>query len=217
MSEPPEPLRVVVADDHPFYRRGLTRSLTASGVAVVAEAPSGAAAVQAVRDTLPDVVVMDLNMPGVSGLEATRQVLDEAPETRVLMLTVSADETDVAEAIATGACGYVLKDRPVQEVIAGVRAAAAGGSHFTAQLAMPLLRRLREGSSLAVDLTGIAFDANEREVLALVVEGRADHEIAAALDIGIDDVRALAAAILSKLHRESRVKAALEASAGRRR
>jgi DNA-binding NarL/FixJ family response regulator len=217
MSGPPEPLRVVVADDHPFYRRGLTRSLTASGVAVVAEAPSGAAAVQAVRETLPDVVVMDLNMPGVSGLEATRQVLDEAPGTRVLMLTVSADEADVADAIAAGACGYLLKDRPVQEVIAGVRAAAAGGSHFSAQLAMPLLRRLREGSSIAVDLTGVAFDANEREVLALMAEGRADHEIAAALDIGIDDVRAHAAAILSKLHRESRVKAALEASAGRRR
>jgi DNA-binding NarL/FixJ family response regulator len=216
MSGPPEPLWVVVADDHPFYRRGLTRSLRASGVAVVAEAPSGAAAVQAVRDTLPDVVVMDLNMPGVSGLEATRQVLDEAPGTRVLMLTVSADETDVTDAIAAGACGYVLKDRPVQEVIAGVRAAAAGGSHFSAQLAMPLLRRLREGSSIAVDVTGVAFDAHEREVLALLAEGHADHEIAAVLDIDLDDVRAHGASILSKLHRESRVKAALEASGGRR-
>jgi DNA-binding NarL/FixJ family response regulator len=217
MSEPPEPLRVVVADDHPFYRRGLARSLTASGVSVVAEAPSGAAAVQAVRDTLPDVVVMDLNMPGVSGLEATRQVLEEAPETRVLMLTVSAQENDVVDAIAAGACGYVLKDRPVQEVIAGVRAAAAGETHFSTQLAMPLLRRLRDGSSMAVDVTGVAFDEPERAVLAQVAEGRADHEIAVALGIGIDDVRAHAASILSKLHRASRVKAALEASAGRRR
>lgn len=216
MSEPPEPLRVVVADDHPFYRRGLARSLTASGISVVVEAPSGAAAVQAVRDTLPDVVVMDLNMPGVSGLEATRQVLEEAPETRVLMLTVSAQENDVVDAIAAGACGYVLKDRPVQEVIAGVRAAAAGETHFSTQLAMPLLRRLRHGSSMAVDVTGVAFDEPERAVLAQVAEGRADHEIAVALGIGIDDVRAHAAAILSKLHRESRVKAALEASAGRR-
>jgi DNA-binding NarL/FixJ family response regulator len=216
MSGPPDPLRVVVADDHPFYRRGLTRSLAASGVDVVAEAPSGAAAVQAVRDTVPDVVVMDLNMPGVSGLEATRQVLDEAPETRVLVLTVSADETDLTDAIVAGACGYVLKDRPVQEVIAGVRAAAAGESHFSAQLAMPLLRRLRDGSRIAVDLTGVAFDAQEREVLAQVGEGRSDHEIAAALEIGLDDVRAHAAAIVSKLHRESRLKAALAASAGRR-
>jgi len=217
MDGEPEPLRVVVADDHPFYRRGLARSLTASGVTVVAEAPSGAAALQAVRETSPDVVVMDLNMPGVSGLEATRQVLAEAPETRVLVLTVSAQETDIADAIAAGACGYVLKDRPVQEVIAGVRAAAAGESHFSSQLAMPLLRRLRDGSGIAVDVTGVAFDEPERAVLAQLAEGRADHEIAVAMGIGIDDVRAHAASILSKLHRESRVKAALEASAGRRR
>jgi DNA-binding NarL/FixJ family response regulator len=212
----PEPLRVVVADDHPFYRSGLGRSLKSHGIAVVAEASNGANAIRAVRETAPDVVVMDLNMPGVSGLEATRELISDAPETRVLVLTVSADETDLIDAIVAGACGYVLKDRPVQEVVEGIRAAAAGRSHFSAQLAMPLLRRLREPSGIEVDLSGVDLDALEHDVLGLIADGMSDLEIAETLGISQSEVRSQASGILAKLEPDQRVQAARRASGKRR-
>ncbi len=119
MSRPAEEtLRVVIADDHPFYRKGLARSLRAHGIEVVAEAPNGEAAIRAVESTSPDVVVMDLKMPGVSGLEATRELTQRAVPTRVLVLSVSAEDTDVTEAVLAGASGYVLKELPVEELIA---------------------------------------------------------------------------------------------------
>ena len=121
-----ERLRVVIADDHPPYRAGLARTLRENGIDVVAEVSNGEAAIHTVEETEPDVVVMDLNMPGLSGLEATRRLLDEAPSTVVLVLSVSAQGDDVTEAMEAGAHGYLLKDGPLEEVVAGIRAAAAG-------------------------------------------------------------------------------------------
>ena len=118
-------LRVVVADDHPFYREGLAQSLRDSGIDVVRAVPNGEAGIQAVEETAPDLVLMDLNMPGVSGVEATRQLGERSPTTRVLMLSVSAEEVDVAEAISAGAVGYVLKESPQEEIIAAIRVVAA--------------------------------------------------------------------------------------------
>ena len=119
-----ESLRVVIADDHAFYRAGLVRLLRRSGVDVVADVPNGEAAVAAAVETAPDVVVMDLNMPGMSGLQATRRLAELSPATRVRVRSVSAQEADVTEAILAGASGYVLKDGPIEEVVAGIRAAA---------------------------------------------------------------------------------------------
>jgi DNA-binding NarL/FixJ family response regulator len=119
-------LRVVIADDHPAYRAGLARMLRVNGIDVVAEVSNGDAAIHAVEEHAPQVVVMDLNMPGLSGLEATRRLVDAAPGTRVLVLSVSAQADDVSEAIEAGAHGYVLKDGPLEEVLAAIRAAAAG-------------------------------------------------------------------------------------------
>jgi DNA-binding NarL/FixJ family response regulator len=123
-----EPLRVVIADDHPAYRAALARVLREHGIDVVAESSNGESAIRATLETEPDVVVMDLNMPGLSGSDATRRLSDEAPSTRVLVLSVSAQAEDVSEAIQAGAHGYVLKDGPLEEVVVGVRAAAAGHS-----------------------------------------------------------------------------------------
>jgi DNA-binding NarL/FixJ family response regulator len=170
------PLRVVIADDHPFYRMGLVRSLRARGIDVVAEARDGAAAIRAVEETKPDVVVMDLRMPGLSGIEVTRRLTERAPATRVLVLSVSADEDDVIAALLAGACGYVLKDRPVREVIAGIEAAAGRG---------PFARR--------VHLT-----ARERDLIDLVADGKADDEIAATLGITPSTVRSHTTSILTK-------------------
>jgi DNA-binding NarL/FixJ family response regulator len=159
---------------------------------------------------------MDLNMPGVSGLEATRRLAADAPETRILVLTVSADEADLTDAIVAGASGYVLKDRPVQEVVAAIRTVAVGRSHISAQLAMPLLRRLRQPSHVELDLAGVHLEAVEHHVLRLVGAGLADHEIAEQLGIGQSDVRNHASAILAKLQPDERVQAALRASDRRR-
>jgi DNA-binding NarL/FixJ family response regulator len=127
------PLRVVVADDHPFYRQGLVQSLRDSGIDVVREVPNGEAGIRAVEETVPDLLLMDLNMPGVSGVEAARQLRTRSPSTPVLMLSVSAEETDVAEAISAGAVGYVLKESPQEDIIAAIRAAAAGRPVVSAQ------------------------------------------------------------------------------------
>jgi DNA-binding NarL/FixJ family response regulator len=123
-----EPLRIVIADDHPVYRQGLARLLAKSGIEVMAQAANGLEALQAVEEAAPDVVVMDLNMPGLGGVEATRRLTERTPVSRVLVLSVSAQEEDVTEAILAGASGYVLKDGPVEEVVAGIKAAAVGDS-----------------------------------------------------------------------------------------
>jgi DNA-binding NarL/FixJ family response regulator len=211
-DETSKPLRVVVADDHPFYRRELARSLAASGIEVAAEAPNGEIAIRAVEATNPDVVIMDLNMPGVSGLEATRRLMEHDPTIRVLVLSVSAEEADVTDALLAGAVGYVLKDRQVQELIEAIRAAAAGETRISPQLAMPLLRRLRGPAGIELDLAGVPLTGEERSVLDLVAEGRADHEIAELLGSSSAEVAAVAATILMKLRPEDRVQAAERAS-----
>jgi DNA-binding NarL/FixJ family response regulator len=206
----PEPLRVVVADDHPYYRRGLVRSLRARGIEVVGEVPNGEAAIRAVEETAPDVVVMDLKMPGMSGFEATRRLTARSPASRVVVLSVSNDEEDVSDAVLAGACGYVLKESPVDEVVAGIRAAAAGESHISQAITTPLLRRLREPAGVRADMATVRLADREREVLDLLAHGKEDDEIAATLGVSAESVRRHASSILTKL-----VHAAVRASGGR--
>jgi DNA-binding NarL/FixJ family response regulator len=133
----PERLRVVIADDHPAYRAGLARMLRENGIDVVAEASNGEAAIRTVEETGPDLVVMDLNMPGLSGVDATRRLIDEAPSTRVLMLSVSARGDDVTNAMEAGAHGYLLKEGPLEDLVAGIRAAAAGQALISPPIVPP--------------------------------------------------------------------------------
>lgn len=203
----PEPLRVVIADDHPYYRRGLVRSLRARGIEVVGEAPNGEAAIRAVEEAAPDVVLMDLKMPGMSGLEATRRLTARTPGSRVLVLSVSNDEEDVSNAVLAGACGYVLKESPVDEVVAGIRAAASGESHISQAITTPLLRRLREPAGVQLDMARVRLSDREREVLELLARGKDDDEIAEVLRLSAGSVRRHASSILTKL-----VHAALRAS-----
>jgi DNA-binding NarL/FixJ family response regulator len=208
-------LRVVIADDHPFYRDGLAKLLTANGIVVAAQAANGEAAIRAVEDTAPDVVVMDLNMPGMSGIEATRQLIDIAPHTRVLVLSVSAQEDDVTEAIVAGASGYVLKESPVEEVVAGIQAAAAGQALISPRVATLLLGRLREHAQTQRDMSSMHLSERELDVLGLLADGKANHEIAEALYISPSTVRNHVANILAKLHVDNRVQAAVRAVRGR--
>jgi DNA-binding NarL/FixJ family response regulator len=151
VPERSETPRVVVVDDHPLYRQGLARLLVESGIDVVAEAGNGLEAITAVEEHAPDVVVVDLNMPGMSGVEVTRRLIERAPASRVLVLSVSAQEGDVTEALLAGASGYILKESPVQEVVAGIHAAAVGESLVSPRIASMLLRKARDWPSQRAD------------------------------------------------------------------
>jgi two-component system NarL family response regulator len=213
LATPPEKLRVVVADDHPMYRQGLADLLTKSGIEVVAQAANGKAAIKAVEETAPDVVVMDLNMPGLSGVETTRLLAERIPASRVLVVSVSDEETDVTDAILAGASGYVLKDGPVEEVVAGIQAAASGESLISPRIASMLLRRIRDREEPG--LPPVHLSARELEVLKLIGEGLDNNEIGEALVISRSTVRNHVASILMKLQVRNRVQAAVRAARNR--
>ena len=137
-------MRLLLADDHTLFRRGLRELLEGYGFAVIGEAPNGSSAVRLARELRPDVTVMDLSMPGMGGVEATTAILEEDPGARILVLTISAEEEEVLDALLAGACGYLLKDAEVAEIVAGVRAAAAGDAMISPTVATRLVSRLRE-------------------------------------------------------------------------
>jgi DNA-binding NarL/FixJ family response regulator len=199
-------MRVVIADDHAFYREGLTRLLRKFGVEVVGEAPDGEAALRMVEQTSPDVVVLDLKMPGVSGLEATRRLVEHGAPSPVLVLSVSAEESDVTDAISAGASAYVLKDEPVEEVVAGIRAAAAGGAHISPRTATALLGRVRGAIVAGEDLAGGGLSATELQVLDLVAAGKGDREVSERLSIGEDTIGDYVRSIVTKLQVADRVR-----------
>jgi len=119
-------MRVLVADDHDLFRAGLRNLLEEQGLSVIGEASTGAETVELARDLLPDVVAMDLSMPTMSGVEATRRILEVSPSTNVVILALSDEDSEVRDAILAGACGYLLKDASIHELVSGVRAAARG-------------------------------------------------------------------------------------------
>jgi DNA-binding NarL/FixJ family response regulator len=204
-------MRVVIADDHAFYREGLARLLGNFGIDVVGEAPDGEAALRMVDEAAPDVVLLDLRMPGVSGLDAVRQLAERAAATQVLVLSVSADESDVTDAIAAGASGYVLKDEPVEEVVAGIRAVAAGGARISPGPANALLGRVRGAIEAGDELAGGGLSTTELQVLGLVAAGKPDTEVSQRLSIGEGTVGDYVRSIVTKLQVESRVRDARRA------
>jgi DNA-binding NarL/FixJ family response regulator len=211
LIRPSESIRIVLADDHAFFREGLARVLSNAGIEVVAEVANGEAAVEAAVEHAPDVVVMDLSMPGLSGLEATRRLQQRAPAARVLVLTVSDSEADVIDAVVAGATGYVLKDASKEEVIAAVRAVAAGHALISPPIASTLLGRIRQQAESAPAVPEVELSARELEVLSLLADGRANAEIGEELFISLSTVRNHISSILMKLHVDNRVQAAVRA------
>ena len=199
-------MRVLIADDHTFYREGLARLLRKLGVDVVGEAADGEAAVRLVEETSPDVVLLDLVMPGVSGLEAVRILTEHSASSRVIVLSVSAAESDVTDAIAAGASGYVLKDEPVEEVIAGMRAAASGRARISPGTATALLGRVRGAIEAGEDMAGGGLSATELQVLDLVAAGKEDREVSERLSIGEGTVGDYVRSIITNLQVERRVR-----------
>jgi two-component system, NarL family, nitrate/nitrite response regulator NarL len=201
---------VVLADDHPFYRTGLSKMLRESGVNVVAEAGNGWAALKVVEETSPDVVVLDQNMPGMSGNEVARRLTSCDPPHRVIVLSVSDDESDVMAALRAGASGYFLKDGPVEEVVAGIEAAARGESYFSPRIGAMLLRRMRERREVPVDMP-VRLSKREQDVLRLIVEGRSNEKIGEGLSIDAGTARNHVSHILAKMGVDNRVQAAVRA------
>ncbi|MEI8106018.1 MAG: response regulator transcription factor [Actinomycetes bacterium] len=205
--------RVLLVDDHDLFRTGLHTLLAEQGVDVVGEAQTGAEAVSAIRELAPDVVVMDLNMPGISGVEAIRQIASLAPLTRVIVLTISDQDADVMNAIVAGACGYLLKDASIDQLMEGIRAAAAGESLVSPAIATKVLQRLRASTSSSHDAATIRSELSDREmqVLKLIASGMDNSQIAADLHISPKTVKNHISNILMKLQIENRIQAAVYA------
>jgi DNA-binding NarL/FixJ family response regulator len=179
------PIRVLVADDHTIVRKGLVSLLEESGECrVVAEAADGLEAVERAVATRPDVAVVDLTMPRLSGLEAVRRIHDELPTTRILVLTVHEEEEYVLPIVRAGAAGYLVKDSAVSELLAAVKALAAGQGYFGPQAARVLAEQYRHPERAGDDPYG-ALTPREREVFHLVVEGKTTKEVAVALGISV--------------------------------
>jgi DNA-binding NarL/FixJ family response regulator len=206
-------LRVVIVDDHDLFRTGLRNLLEEQGIQVVGEAAAGSDAIRAVRELAPDVVVMDLNMPGMTGVEATRQITGIAPLTRVLVLTISDQDSDVLDAILAGACGYLLKDSSIQDLMTGIRAASIGESLISPNIASKVLQRVRSTSSVPAIAETIRAELSDREiqVLKLIANGKDNAMIAGELHISPKTVKNHISNILMKLQIDNRIQAAVYA------
>ncbi len=204
-------LRVVVVDDHDLFRGGLVDLLQKRGIQVVGEARLGAEGVRLAQNLAPDVVLMDLSMPGMSGVEATQRLASAAPLVRVLVLTVLSDENHVMDALLAGACGYLLKDASVDRIIEGIRAAANGESLISPRVAGQLVRRVLEPTNTEPPLTGADLTPRELEVLKLISRGVDNPEIAVTLHLSQHTIKNHVSSILVKLQVENRIQAAVRA------
>ncbi|MGH3030561.1 MAG: response regulator [Gaiellaceae bacterium] len=208
-----EELRVLLVDDHDLFRTGLRTLLEEQGLQVVGEAENGEVALRLVGEVAPDVVIMDLNMPGLTGVETTRRITGASPLTRVVVLTISVEDDDVMNAVMAGACGYLLKDSSIDQLIAGIRAAAGGESLISPQIAAKLLQRLRAQTTDTGAAATILAELSDREleVLRLIANGKDNAEIARQLFISPKTVKNHISNILMKLQIENRIQAAVYA------
>ncbi|GAA4376085.1 response regulator transcription factor [Nocardioides caricicola] len=204
-------IRVVVVDDHQIVREGLSSLLGAlDGIEVVGTAEDGRDAIHVVAESAPDVVVMDIQMPRLDGIEATRMITGRQPDTRVVMLTMNEDDETVLAAIRAGASGYLLKGSGAEEVQNAIRAAASGGMVFGATLAAKVATYFAGGTPKAEEPFPDLTD-RERDVLKLLATGKSNDAIAAELFISGKTVRNAVSAIYAKLHAAGRAEAIIAA------
>ncbi len=210
-NQPPR-LRVLLVDDHNLFRTGLRALLEEQGF-IVDDVSSGDAAIRRVRAHPPDVVVMDMNMPGISGVEATRTISQGSPPIPVLMLTVASDDAQVLDAVHAGAVGYLLKDAVLTDIAAGIRAAAAGQSFIAPRIAGGLLTHLRTDHRArnAEGSDSVSLSRREHEILRLLASGCDNAEIGQRLFLSASTVKNHVSQVLRKLGVENRVQAAVYA------
>jgi DNA-binding NarL/FixJ family response regulator len=213
---------VVIADDHRLFRDGLRGTLVDAGMEVVGEACDGAEAIALTRELAPDVVVLDLKMPGVSGLEALRLLANGTSAAQAVVLTVSIEDADVLEALEAGACGYLLKDTRADRLAEGIRQAAEGHMVLSGEVARALMVRVRADADANAVRAEAAADApasndlpaltpREEEVLRLIAEGADNVAIGLELSISPHTVKQYVTNIFEKLGVRSRVQAAVYA------
>jgi len=213
--EADDAIRVMICDDHALFRRGLMMVLESEeGVEVVGEAEDGEESIRKAAELAPDVILMDVRMPRVSGIEATRAIADVVPTARILMLTVSDEEDDLYEAIKAGANGYLLKEISIEEVASAIRAVVSGQSLISPSMASKLLNEFTSLAKKAEERQAVPaprLTERELEVLKLVAEGMSNREIAGELYISENTVKNHVRNILEKLHLHTRMEAVVYA------
>jgi len=212
MSDPATPIRVLIADDHVAFRSGLAALLaTADDIEVAGEASTGIEAVDAVMTRPPDVVLMDVNMPELDGVEATRRIVDVAPHVAVLVLTMHDDDETVFAAVRAGARGYLLKGAGRAELLRAVRAVAAGDAIFGPGVARRLMDYFARPVPRADPAAFPELTAREREILELIAQGRSNADITATLVLSPKTVRNHVSNIFAKLQVRDRAEAIVRA------
>jgi DNA-binding NarL/FixJ family response regulator len=206
-------VRLVLADDHTMLREGLRRSLEAHGILVLGEAADGEEAVRLAEELRPDVMLMDVSMPSLDGVEATRLVRQRVPSVEVVILTMHADQEVVRRAIQAGAVGYLVKDCTTEEVVEAVRLAAARDTALSPEVAATMLA---EATGLAGDTGGPMpaegiITKREEEVLQLIATGASTTEVAARLYISVKTVKNHLSSVYQKLDSRDRTQAVLRA------
>jgi DNA-binding NarL/FixJ family response regulator len=212
-----EPVTVVLVDDEPLIRAALGQTLTGGGLEIVGEAANAADAIELVLDVRPDVVLIDIRLPGGSGVQTIEKLSLLAPASSILVLTRS-EQNRVVEAIVAGASGYILKSARPQTIIDAVNATADGGCVLSPQIAGKLLQRIRDRDTMvtadhqsaAVAIRAILTD-RELAIFAKLASGKTNSEIAQELSLSVNTVSNHIASILDKLHLENRVQAAVQA------
>jgi len=200
MTEAPKRIRVMLVDDHEVVRDGI-RSLLESeeGIAVVSEAGNTREAILRASASRPDVIVMDVNLPDGSGIEATRQIRAEREQTQVIMLTSYADEEALFSAILAGAAGYVLKEIGTSDLVKAIRTVADGKALLDPAMTQKVLDRLRRGRELLKDERLARLTPHEERILSMITEGKTNREIAADLHLAEKTIKNYVSSTLSKL------------------
>ncbi len=206
-------VRLLLADDHRLLREGLRRSMRDAGFDVVGEACDGVEAIRLASELSPDVILMDVTMPNCDGVEACRQVIDSGASSRIVMLTMHADQDVLADAIRAGAAGYLTKDCSTREIAEAVRMAAEGDTVLSPQLARSMLAEVRRLDAPVEKPEGNeqVVSKREEEVLQLIADGCSTPEVAAQLYISQKTVKNHLASIYQKLDARDRTQAVLQA------
>ncbi len=207
-----EPIRVMLADDHPVYRDGLAALLgSVPGIEVVATAGTGEEAVASAAELQPDVVVMDVQMPGIDGIEATRRVTADSPHIGVVVLTMAEEDSTLFAAMRAGARGYLLKGANQAEIVRAITAVAQGEAIFGPAIATRVAEFFAGAPAARSDEVFPQLTAREREILSLVAAGRSNAQIASSLYLSPKTVRNNVSNIFAKLHVADRAAAIIQA------